>query len=199
MEIAKLILYYLQILLTWPVIGGIIAIVFLKMFREPLSDFFQRIVRGQLYGVSIEASTPSEQQEKVGKEPKVQSATDLETYVQNNPKEAIKEYLKVINWYWFERIYNAIYGTQITLLEHLAVKIENGDLYINLFPFYSEFQNRSKLYNIQMADYLGFLKNMVLIEILNIGTDLKVRITPRGLDFLSYVKGQYPYYKSKTF
>ena len=68
MEIAKLILCYLQTLLTWPVIGGIIAIVFLKMFREPLSCFLRRIVRGQLYGVSIEASTPSEQQEKVGKE-----------------------------------------------------------------------------------------------------------------------------------
>ena len=191
MEIAKIVLDYLQTFLSWPVVSAIVIIYFLKLFKEPLSDFFRRMIKGQVYGVALEASSPSEQRKEIkeGKIPQSQEA--IEKYIQENPKEVIKEYLRILQSYWFERAYNLIYGTQISLLEHLSTKGEDGEYYVNLFSFYKEFQDRSQLFSTQMADYIGFLQDMKFIEYAGEGSNLKVKITPFGIDFLSYLKSQY--------
>jgi len=94
--------------------------------------------------------------------------------------------------YWFERTFNIIYGTQIDLLEYLSAKGTDGDRYVNLLVFYNEFVKRSGLASTQMADYLGYLHSMRFVEYRGEGSDLIVKITPYGVNFLSYIKGQYP-------
>jgi len=195
MEIVKLVLEYFKIILSWPVITGILIIYFLRLFKWPLSNFLNRMVKSQIYGLTVEAMTLSEQRKELP-EPKA----DLEKYISENPQEIIEEYNRIFRGYWFERGYNLIFGTQILLLEHLLSKGTEGDFYVNLFSFYQDFLNRSNLTTTQMADYLGFLCDMKFIDMMGEGIDLCVKITPCGTDFLSYIKGQYLYsYKYKAF
>ena len=200
MQTAEIILRYLEVILTWPVAGVVLGLVAMKWFRGPVSDFLRRVVRGEAYGVRLEAANPTDQRKEAQDVPKPQSGDAIEQYIRDNPKEVIREYLRAVNGYRFERAYNLIYGTQLDLLEHLSRIGEPGEPYINLVPFYNEFVKRSNLAATQMADYLGFLRDMLFIEYIGTGTDLRARITPLGVDFLSYIKGQYPtVYKYKAY
>jgi len=200
MEIAEIILRFLQAILSWPIIVLILGIVFVVVFKGPISDFLRRIVKGEAYGVRIEASRPSEQKEIAKETPKIESQDQIEQYIINNPKAVVAEYLRLANGYWFERTFNIIYGTQIDLIEYLATKGTNGDKYINLVVFYNEFIKRSGLSSTQMSDYLGFLLGMRFIEYAGEGSDLIVKVTPHGVNFLSYIKAQYPStYKYKPY
>lgn len=116
----------------------------------------------------------------------------MEKYIRENPKQVAQEYIKTFNAYYFERAYNLIYGTQISLLEHLSQKGDQGDSYVNLFRFYNEFLSRSNLTSTQMADYIGFLRDAKFVEQFGSDNDFRIRISPYGIDFLSYIKGQYP-------
>jgi len=189
---AEIILQYLQVILGWPVVALILGVIFLKWFKEPISDFFRRVVRGEAYGVRIEASSPSEQRKDIKETPQLQTQDQIEKYIKDNPKEVIKEYVRLLNGYWFERTFNIIYGTQMDLLEYLSIKGTKGENYINLVGFYNEFVKRSGLSSTQMADYLGFLKDMRFIEFVEEDKAWNVKITAYGVDFLSYIKGQYP-------
>lgn len=194
---ADIILQYIKAFLTWPVVTLIIAF----MFRSAISNFLRRLVKGEgPGGWKLEAATPSEQRREIRDIPQPKSETESEKYIRENPKAAIKEYIRTFNAYWFERAYNLIYGTQIALLEYLQTKGDRGDKYINLVTFYNDFLRRSRFTGTQMADYLGFLKDTQFIEYAGEDTDITVKITPYGVDFLSYIKIQYRIsYKYRVF
>lgn len=195
METTKVVIDYIRVILNWPLVILILGFV----FRGAINDFFKRLVKGRGYGIEIEACTPTEQRKEAKESIQRQPEDAIEKYICENPKEVKKEYLRAFNGYWFERAYNLIYGTQIQLLEHIAAKSDKGDKYINLINFYATFQQKSGL-NTQMADYLGFLVDMGFIEYSRQGSDITTKITPYGLDFLSYIKTQYPLgYKYKAF
>jgi len=200
MKIAEIILQYLQVFLGWPVIILILGIIFFKWFKEPISDFFRRLVKGEAYGVRVEASSPLEQQKEAKQIPQLQSQDEIERYIQEHPKEIIEEYIKLLKGYWFERVFNLIFGTQIRLLEYLSKKGTSGEKYINLVGFYDEYVKRSGVAIAQIGDYFRFLEAMKLIEYVSEGSELSVKITPFGVDFLSYIKTQYALvYKHKAF
>ena len=127
MQIADLILEYLKVFMSWQVVVLLLGLI----FKTPFSNFLQRLVKGEAYGVRVEASTPSEQRKEV-KESSVKFQTEdaIIKYVKDNPEEVIKEFRRTINGYWFERAYNLIYGSQIELLEHLSEKGTKGNNYI---------------------------------------------------------------------
>ena len=183
--------------LTWPVVTLIMAF----MFKSSIADFLRRLVKGEgPGGWKFEATKPAEQQQEIKDKSLVQPEDKTEQYVKDNPKLVIQEFKRTFNAYWFERAYNLIYGTQIEVLEHLETKGDKGDKYINLTPFYNEFLRRSKFTTTQLAHYLGFLKDAQFIEYLGEGANLTARITPYGVDFLSYIKTQYALaYKYKIF
>jgi len=202
-QIGELVLRYLGVLLTWPVVSLILGVLALRWFREPLSDFFRRMVKGEGYGVRVEAADPSQQRKEIEETkadlpPKPQD--DLQLYIQENPQQFLEQYLRLYNGYWFEKAYNLIYGSQVSLLERLAERRDEGEKYINLVEFYNEFLRRSNSHATQMADYLGFLKDMNFIEYFQTDGEHKARITPFGLNFLSYIKTQYPLaYRHRVF
>lgn len=200
MEIAEIILCYLEVLLRWPVIVLIVVLVFFKLFKNPISDFFRRIVKGEAYGIRLEASSPSEQQKEAKETISARSKSEIEAYIRDNPDLVVTEYIRLFNGYIFERAFNIIYGTQIDLLEHLSSKGDKGENYINLALFYNEYVKRTGKSIYQMADYLGFLKEFRFVQYEGEGSELRVKILPYGVDFLSYIKTQYPsMYKYKPF
>lgn len=191
MDIANLALEFLRIIVSWPLVAFILGIILISTFKEPLADFFRRMVRGQAYGVSVEAATPSEQQKEVKDAESFISPDEVEEYVSENPKQVILEYQRVLNAYWFERAYNLIYGTQVALLERLEQTGADGEKYVNLVGYHTEFVARSEFHSIQYADYLRFLADMKFVEYKGPDTDLAVCITGLGIDFLSYIRQQY--------
>ncbi len=202
MKTAEIILHYLQLILSWPIVSLVLGIIFLKWFKNPISDFFRRFVRGEAYGVRIEASPPSEQR-KEAKEVSYSSQDEFEKYIEKNPKKVIEEYSELLNRYQFERHFNIIFGTQIELLEYLSTKENDGDKYINLVVFYNNFTRLVKSVStnsIKMEDYFGFLVDTHYIEFIGENRDSSIKITQQGLNFLSYIRTQYSStYKYKPF
>jgi len=192
MNVAEIVLQYFKAILSWPVIVLILGAIFFKLFKEPISDFFRRLTKAEAYGARIEASNPSEQRIETKEAFPSKPENEIEKYIQSKPKEAAKEIIRLWNGYIFERTFNIIYGTQIDLLEHLSIKGSEGDKYINLVFFYNEFVKRSRPASVQMADYLKFLKDTGFIGFVGEGSELSVKIMPYGVDFLSYIKQNYP-------
>jgi len=116
-------------------------------------------------------------------------------YVQQHPAQVIEEYLRIFNGYRYERAFNTIYGTQMDMLSYLATKGTDGEAYINLAMFYEEFRRRATDSKYQMPDYVRFLHTLGFIEYFGQQPNqpnFKIRITPAGLGFVSYIKSQYP-------
>jgi len=199
MQIAEIILRYFEVFLKWPVIILIVAIIFFSLFKEPISDFLRRIIKAEAYGARLEASNPSEQHIETKKSFSSKPENEIEEFIRSKPKEAVKEIIRLWNGYIFERTFNVIYGTQIDLLEHLSDKGSNGEKYVNLAVFYKEFITRAKFAVVQMADYLGYLKNSGFVEFVGEGSEMSVKIMPYGIDFLSYIKTNFlSMYKNKS-
>jgi len=205
MEVARLVLDYLSLLVSFPVVVLVIALVIVRMFQAPLSDFLRRLVRGEALGVRLEAITPAEQLKEVQKTSPISGQSQVERhisknpdqsaverYISENPKEVLTAYQRVLNVYLFERAYNVIYGSQISLLECLQGGGDRGSKYVNLVPFFTNFTRESELTTTQFTDYIGFLTAYQFVTLSGEGADITAKITPLGVDFLSYIITMYP-------
>lgn len=56
MDIFELILKYLQVFLSWPVIVGLLAFYFMKYYHEPINNLLGRITEGQFLGGGFRAA-----------------------------------------------------------------------------------------------------------------------------------------------
>jgi hypothetical protein len=52
MEIAKIVLSYMQVLLNWPFLGACLIFIFIFTFKERIEDFLARLVKGKVGAVS---------------------------------------------------------------------------------------------------------------------------------------------------
>ncbi len=208
-QIAELVLRYLDVLLRWPLVIFALGLTAMLLFRRPLSDFLSRITSAGGYGIQLSATSPQSQAaaKKPGA-PELANAVENQPqvpqqgppmvphqaiqYVQQNPAQVVEEYLRIFNAYRYERAFNQIYGTQIDLLQYLSTKGTEGDAYTNLAVFFEEFRRRAGDTKYQMPDYVRFLHTLGFIEYFGDQPNFKVRITPAGLGFLSYVRGEYP-------
>ncbi len=208
-QIAELVLKYLDVLLRWPVAITILGLTGMGLFRRPLSDFFSRVISARGYGVEVNA-TPQTKEPTLKKPDNPELATVVKEpspapqagpplisqaaiqYVRQNPEQVIEEYLRVFNSYRYEKAFNALYGTQIEILQRLIPKGEEGELYINLAPYYEEFRRRMPGTTYQMPDYIRYLQTLDFIEYVGEQGALRIKITPLGLGFLSYIRAEYP-------
>ena len=122
MEISNIVLQYLKVLLSWPVIALILFVSFIRLFKDPISDFIRRLIRGEFGSVKLQATSPADQKKEAEELPPVKHEDELERYVKDHPREAIKTLLDISRNYRFEKIFNIIYGTQINLLIHLSTR-----------------------------------------------------------------------------
>lgn len=196
MKIEEIVLKYLQVVLNWP----LLAIISIFLFKKQISDFLSRLIKGKVGSLSVEATPPKQEKVIVENDKKNRGIQIIE----DNPKNAYGEFLKLYEEYFFERSFNIIYGTQIDLLEHLDKKSDKSEKYNFIFIKYylrhlGTKPKTKKPYN----QYLDFLEINKFIEILNVDKDYSERIlkmTPLGIKFLSYIKNYYPErYKNKPF
>ena len=199
MEIAKIVLSYLQVLLNWPFLGACIIFIFIIIFKKRIDDFLSRLVKGKVGGFSVEATKPLKQEKVIKEEIKNPKDRAIE-YMKNRPEEAFKEYVHTYNAYFFERTFNIIFGSQIDLLEYLADKEDKSEKSINLYTFYNSFLIRTIPPRVTFDQYLDFLESCKFIKIIIKENEKIVELTSYGLNFLSYIQSQYPVrYKSRAF
>lgn len=192
MEVSNIVLQYVKIFLSWPIVVFVLVVIFIRQFKEPISSFISRLVKSEFGSFKLQTSSPEQQKKEAREIPQTQSEDELENYVRNNPRQAIKTIIDISRNFRFERIFNIIYGSQIRLLLSLRLRGDSGDKYINLCSYYDDYINRSRLYSAKTEDYFGFLYSMKLIEYFGEIPNYSVKITPEGIDFLSYIKNEYP-------
>ena len=94
--------------------------------------------------------------------------------------------------YKAERTFTQIYGTQVSLLEFLAQSPEKTYPITQIVPFHLEHQQKVGNTNYLLKDFIGFLLAFEVLEQTGPETAPEYRITKHGLEFLSYIKANYP-------
>jgi hypothetical protein len=217
-----LLLEYLKIFLGWPPIALAIALVFFSRFRLAIQSLLNRVVEGNVLGQTFKAAPPLEQREVAGATadrltqaveaqnaqhpnpnapanvalpPELQSDPQAQAavaWVQAHPGQTVAEYKRLLFSYNSERLFNAIYGTQISLLEHLASRPTESLSLAELTPFHDAHQNIVGRTEYQLRDYIGFLVNFGVVTVEGAPDNQRYRISQHGLEFLSYIKASYP-------
>ena len=185
MEIIEIVFRY------WP--WPILVFVFIMMFKKQISEFLQRLKTLKIFGTVLETGIPPEQKAEEIKKQLTTEKEIIKDVEEEDKKIMTKKYTELFENYIFELTLNAIYGTQMDLLEFLSKKRTLGEKYSDLSRFYHYFLIRSKFVTTATeTKYFRFLKAMGYIEYVGEGEEQIVKITPLGLDFLSYVKRLYP-------
>ncbi len=201
MEIAKLVLEYFRLILSWPVIVGLIVVIFFAKFQASVSDLIKRFAEGEVSGVKFKIA-PLQQQEKQQsvEGSSFPSLTQQEKDIVENPKKTAEKLKELNTALRFEKIFNLIFGSQFRLLEHLETKGSAGEKYVNIVPFYNQHLASTPVPpSTTYPQFLQYLLSNNLITIEGTDTDSVVKITPAGVDFLSYIKRGYAYYGFKLF
>ncbi len=64
MIISNIVLQYLKVLLSWPVVVFILVISFILLFKDPISDFIHRLIKGEFGSVKVQATSPADQKKE---------------------------------------------------------------------------------------------------------------------------------------
>jgi hypothetical protein len=217
-----LLIEFFKIVLGWPPVALAIALLFFWRFRVAIHGLLGRVTEGSLLGQTFKAAPPSEQRkeligapvdrlakaaeahatrdnaapgEQVSLPPELQNdphARNAVAYIRNNPTEVLIEYKRLLFSYNSERLFNAIYGTQISLLVFLASRPTEAVAVPELATFHATHQVSVGRTDYQLMDYLGFLSSFGVIAPEGTPERVSYRITQSGVEFLSYIKAAYP-------
>ena len=114
--------------------------------------------------------------------------------LESNPEHHLDVLLRFSYDLWSEKVYRRIFGSQLRLLDYLMPLGDAGDAYINLSRFYGAFARHPATDIWDMSRYLSYLTASKLIDFIEPppgGQEMRVRITPSGVIFLTYVKSTY--------
>ncbi len=196
MENSELILEYLKIFLTWPVIGGVLLLIFIFNFKSSIVGIFNRIRSAKVGNVEFEAPLIQKELSDIKSDHTLldsnvivndsnDNSIDEQTY-----KEKYETLLGLYNdiqlEFYFEMLLNILFGTQLRLLQSINNIGDDGIDLDRIYPFYNENLSKSKLTNWGVNDFLRILINYNIIN-KNESTN-KYQITPNGTNFLSYVE-----------
>jgi hypothetical protein len=219
-----MLLEYTKVLLSWPPIALVIAVLLITRFRGAIDDFLKRIVEGNIFGQAFKAVPPPPQQTapagatedrlalaaEAAPHPAVGAQAEQApgplppelagdplapvavAYVRSNPAQTVIEYKRVLFAYNAERLFMRIYGTQIALLEFLAARPNEPASLAEFAPFHDQHQQKAGTTEYQLRDYVNFLVGFGVISVAGQESAYVYSITQHGVEFLSYIKANYP-------
>ena len=214
-------LEYLKVLLSWPPIALIIAIVLATRFHESVRDFFGRLTEGKFLGAELKAAIPqpTAQQREVPADDPLRSAIlvphhggaqvdynllppnlrddDLARrqleYTITNPGQTVVGYRQALAALKNEQLFQAIYGTQIEMLVFLkGVKAEMP--LTELVQFHDKHVALVKNLSspASLAHFMNFLVTWNVVRVAGEPNNQRYAITDNGLEFLDYIQQNYP-------
>jgi predicted transcriptional regulator len=216
-----MLLDYLKVVLSWPPMALVIVLVFFYRFKLAIEGLLGRVTEGEIFGQKIKAAAPSQSLEssstdeyltniveshpnadtqpiasvseplpdELADDPHAQIAIE---WVKNNPIQTVIEYKKLMLHLGFERAFNMMYGTQISLLEFLALRPTDSISITQLSKFHMEHLSKVMGSNYQRQNYMNFLVINDLIREAPIADQQGYSITSHGIQFLAYIKATYP-------
>lgn len=179
----KLILEYLRVLLTWPPVVLVIFVIFSFKFTKSINQLIGRIIKAKIFGQEIDVapdqskvyaekeSLPGRSARTIGSfkvknarrnmplPPELENdphAKDAIQWVKQNPELTVVEYKKVSTYLGFERLFNAIYGTQISLLDFLALRPNEAIEVAQLVKFHKDYLDRPGSVSYEFSAYIIF-------------------------------------------
>ena len=208
----------LKILLSWPPIALVMLIIIIFNFKDQLVSLLGRVESGKIFGNEFKAAPLNqlnevshiEKDSLLAKAESVDIAAnktdDLKNknnsnvsdvnnpaieYIVNHPYDTLIEYQRVLRSLNFEILLNRIFGTQIKLLELLALEPTISFTPIQLYHFYQEHQKLIGSNDYQVRDYFNFLIQFNAISVSGTDNNHSFKITEHGIEFLSYIKSNY--------
>ena len=199
--------------MTWPVVGLVLGLVAIFIFRQPVTRLLDRTRRIGKTGLEA-GDQPKELSQPVG----ASAAEDLRRLFDNalliQREEMIRRELAQLTFrdttereaflvrvlaaasivQSFEQIYRSIWGSQIGALQFLNSANLGGVDPNQVRPWYDQAAGRDpELYgSYSFEQWLGFLRSQALI----VASEAGVTISLEGREFLKYVLHQgYPMYK----
>jgi hypothetical protein len=121
------------------------------------------------------------------------SAETAIEYVKKNPIQTVIDYKRLMSSYNSERLFGRIFGTQISLLTHLANYPEAWFSLPQLVYFHGEHQRLTGRTEYQLPDYINFLVNSGVLVASGPPSANHYKISQSGVEFLSYIKANYPH------
>lgn len=212
-------LEYLKVLLSWPPIVLIISLIAFSKFHDSIKDLMRRVIEGSFLGNSFKATPQLEQQLNVNVEskndpnlasiantspikyneqdelppeltddPLAKKAID---FVKENPVQTVIEYKNLSKYYGFERTFNLIYGTQVSILEFLSTAPDKIFSQEDLVSYYHLHQSLANNHKSSVDDYFNFLIRFGLLISTGPSDKRYFQISHLGREFLVYIKKNY--------
>ncbi len=202
MEIARLVLEYLRVLLSPQVVSGAVIVFSLVAFRVPVERLIDRIrsVRGpggtgadfgeQLRTAEeVKPELAKTHELKAGEQLTVTDAGGARTTPA--PTDAQQALERLARWWAFEKIYRAIYRSQIDLLRFLERNPDHRASWSELQVFYQQgiLAQGVPPQAYPYQNYMTFLANVGLIQWTTPpgAPEAQVTLTPLGDEFLHYL------------
>ena len=213
-------LEYFKVILGWPPIALVLAVLFVNRFRRAIDDFLARLVEGNIFGQAFKAVPPPQQFGAIaGPEDRLAAAAGAAAagaaqqnlpqtlppelvadplapaainYIKENPAQTLLEYKRILFSYHSERLFTRVYGTQLALLEYLKENGGRRSSLSELTKFHDEHQQKAGSSEYQLRDYIGFLVAFGVASVSGPDNAHEYAITENGVEFLSYIKANYP-------
>lgn len=209
-----LILEYLKVVFSWPVVAGSLLLLALLLFKAEIRRLIDRTKGFEAFGGKLDAGLVQQQASSEGTIPPppttVAASGQLPSSkfgtasatqgpppkspideVSSDPERAKAEILKWWSIAKYESVYNVVFGTQLRLLAALSQKPATGELVANLMPFYLEHQTLAGAAAVPLGNFLTFLITNELIRLEGVGDEQRAHLTLFGRDFLVHVVRTY--------
>lgn len=194
---------------AWPLVGLILGIIILFVFKKPVSrliDRTEKVSKEGLQAHGMHEQQPEKPASKVEESLKVydnQIVLETERLIKTNldnlhPRDAeererflLRNFAQALLTLSFEQTYYAIYGSQIAALSFLNNKRFSPITIDDIRPFYDgALKSNPDFYkNISFESWLGYMVVTALVQ-RNVND---VSITMRGKEFLKFIIEQgYP-------
>ena len=217
----SIVLEFFKLILSWPIVTLIIFVVAMVNFKNPISNWIEKLTnleyegRGQKLKIFAQQQTPRAEEipEIMEKAKAVENAKSNEpikqyeipdeikhlenvngliAYAEAHPAETVVELNRAVKRYHFERIFNSIFGSQIQLLEYLSSNPQNWQAVSSVSGFYAAHKQTLSNHSPDLFTYLNYLKQNGLIELVWNQDTQTIRATALTGEFLNYLVESYP-------
>lgn len=189
-EWADLAVQILRILISWPVVIGSLGLVFLLRHKEAISDLVKRLSELAFPGGSVAFAKPDQQSHSPT--PTLEEVTRKVTGERDAAYQAAVGFAK---WWWFEKVWNLIYKSQIAILEAIAPVATGSIRWMDLYNrFYLPVAAANPGFSAYpFPQYMAFLGSTAGFIAWDLSVDAQnppVALTPLGREFLQYMASQ---------
>ncbi len=189
-EWADLVIEFLRIVVSWPLVILVLGLIFFHKFRENIADLIKRLAEFGFPGGGAKFTQPP-----AGGSP-TPSLDDVRQRVEAERDFATQTALHFGKMWWFEKIWNNIYKSQIEILEALANLPQGGsirwqDIHDRFYlPVVRAVPGFSAYPFPQYMSFLGNTANFVTWDLTVDPQNPPVTITTLGREFLTYMATQ---------